>query len=132
MIWRPLRYALTAAGLAAVLAATPAAIQQATAQQAAAPSAAPSATARAFAAFLGQASSVCLREAARRCVEAGWRFADRDRDARVSPAELEAVRAELREWLAWPGNGIRPQEKRGVLIGLIAQVAVRIADLNVD
>ena len=113
MMWRPVKFALAAAGLAAVVAA-PAPVQRASAQQVG-----PSATARAFAAFLGQASPVCLRDAARRCVEAGWRFADRDRDARVSAAELETVRTELREWLTWPDNGIRPQEKRGVLIGLI-------------
>ena len=79
----------------------------------------PSAAARAFAAFLGQASPVCLREASRRCIDAGWRFADRDRDSRVTVEELETVRAELRDWLTWPDNGIKPAEKRGVLIGLM-------------
>ena len=89
----------------------------------------PSAAARAFAAFLGQASPLCLRQAARRCVEAGWRFADRDRDARVSPAELETVRRELREWLSWSENGIRPGEKRAVLLGLMVVETLGLARL---
>ena len=89
----------------------------------------PSAAARGFAAFLGQASPLCLRAAARRCVEAGWRFADRDRNGRVDAAELEAVRGELRDWLAWPGNGIAPHEKRAVLLGLMVVEAVGLARL---
>ena len=108
-----LRGALAAGLLALITAGGPLAAQEVS--QAAQPSAA----ARAFAAFLGQASPLCLRQAARRCVEAGWRFADRDRDARVSASELETVRRELREWLSWGENGIRPGEKRAVLLGLM-------------
>ncbi len=74
---------------------------------------------RDFAKFLALASPLCQRQAARRCVDAGWRFADRDRDGRIGVAELEQVRVELRAWLAWPENGIKPHERRGVLIGLI-------------
>ncbi len=115
--------ALAAAVLATALVAAPLAAQQAPA------AATQSAAARAFAAFLGQASPLCLREAARRCVEAGWRFADRDRDARVTAAELETVRLELRDWLTWPGNGIRPQEERGVRLGLMVVEALGLARL---
>ena len=89
----------------------------------------PSAAARAFAAFLGQSAPVCVREAARRCVDAGWRFADRDRNGRLTVGELEAVRVELREWLAWRDNGIRPQEKRGVLLGLMVVEAIGLPHL---
>ena len=112
---RVLERAIAAGLLALVAAGAPLAAQEAQEDQPVQPSAA----ARAFAAFLGQASPLCLSQAARRCVEAGWRFADRDRDARVSPAELEAVRQELRAWLSWQDNGIRPHEKRAVLLGLM-------------
>lgn len=90
---------------------------------------APSAAARAFAAFLGQSAPVCVREAARRCVDAGWRFADRNRDGRLTVAELEAVHGELRDWLTWPGNGIRPHEKRSVLLGLMVVEAIGLPQL---
>ena len=110
MTRRPRSYALAAGLLALTVAGGPLAAQQA---------AQPSAAVRSFAAFLGQAGPLCLRQAARRCVEAGWRFADRDRDARVSAAELETVRRELRDWLTWGGNGIGPEERRAVLLGLM-------------
>ena len=89
----------------------------------------PSAAARAFAAFLGQSAPVCVREAARRCVDAGWRFADRNRDGRLTVGELEAVRGELRDWLTWSGNGIAPQEKRNVLLGLMVVEAIGLPQL---
>jgi hypothetical protein len=89
----------------------------------------PSAVVRAFAAFLGQSAPVCLREAARRCVDAGWRFADRNRDGRLTLGEFEAVRRELREWLAWPENGIAPHERRGVLVGLMVVEAIGLPRL---
>ncbi len=95
----------------------------------AAQTARPSASARAFAAFLGKTSPVCQRAAAPRCVDAGWRFADRDRNGRVSAEELETVRVELRDWLSWTDNGIRPAEKRGVLLGLMVVEAVGLARL---
>jgi len=94
--------------LVLALAAPPSAAQQA-----------PSASVRDFARFLALASPLCQRQAARSCVDVGWRFADRDRNGRISVAELETVRVELREWLRWPDNGVRPGEKRAVLLGLI-------------
>lgn len=97
------------AGLCLALLAPPLAAQQA----------APSARVRDFARFLALASPLCQHQAARACVDAGWRFADRDRDGRIALAELEEVRSELRDWLAWPDNGIRTREKRGVLLGLL-------------
>ncbi len=106
--------------LALALIGSPLAAQQA---------AGPNAATRAFAAFLGQAGPLCQHQAARRCVEAGWRFADRNRDARVSAAELETVRAELRDWLAWPDNAIRPHEKRAVLLGLMVVETLGLARL---
>ncbi len=106
----PLRAFLAILYLA--MAAPPAAAQQAQ------PSA-PTASVRDFARFLALASPLCQRQAARSCVDVGWRFADRDRNGRISVAELEDIRLELRDWLRWPDNGIRIHEKRAVQLGLI-------------
>ncbi len=97
------------ASLCLALAAVPSAAQQAR----------PSVAVQDFAKFLALASPLCQRQAAQNCVDAGWRFADRDRNGRISTAELETIRIELRDWLTWPENGIKPRERRGVLLGLI-------------
>ena len=105
--------------LLGTLAATPGAAQQGD----------PTPGARGFAAFLGYSAPICLAQSAPACVEAGWRFADRDRSGTISLGEFETVREELRAWLAWPGNGIRPAERRGVLLGLMIVKAVGLARL---
>ncbi|MFQ5775113.1 MAG: hypothetical protein ACE5GS_11390 [Kiloniellaceae bacterium] len=79
---------------------------------------APAPAARAFEAFLAHSAPLCLREPARRCVDAGWRFADRDRDGGLSLTELESVRTALRSWLTWKNDEIAPQERRGIRLGL--------------
>lgn len=89
----------------------------------------PAAEVLAFQAFLARSAPLCLREAARRCVEAGWSFADRDRDGRLTAAEFDTVRRELRDWLGWPENRIAPHERRGVLIGLLIVEAIGLPRL---
>lgn len=89
----------------------------------------PSAEVRRFADFLYRSAPLCEAQPARRCVDVGWAFADRDGDGRVSAPELEAVRGDLRSWLSWPENGIRPQERRGVQLGLMVVEAVGLSYL---
>lgn len=92
---------------------------------------APSASigARAFHAFIAESGPLCQRAAARACVEAGWRFADGNRDGRLSLDEAEAVRAGLRAWLTWPDNGIGPAQRASVRLGLMIVEAVGLPRL---
>lgn len=88
-----------------------------------------SAEVRALQAFLAHSAPICLRQAARHCVEAGWRFADRNRDGHLTLSELEQVRDGLDAWLAWPDNGIAAQERAGVRLGLMILDAVGLGAL---
>ena len=71
----------------------------------------------AFDKFMTQSSPVCQKEASQRCVDVGWRYADRNGDKTLSLAEVQAVRAEMGDWLAWK-EGINPREKANVAMGL--------------
>src|SRR5690606_33111149 len=42
--------------------------------------------------FIELSTPVCRKQASMRCVDAGWRYADTDRDGLLSAAELEVVR----------------------------------------
>lgn len=71
----------------------------------------------AFDKFMSQSSPICQKEPSQRCVDAGWRFADRNGDKTLSLAEVQAVRAEMGDWLAWK-EGINPREKANAAMGM--------------
>jgi hypothetical protein len=71
----------------------------------------------AFDTFMKQSSPICQKQASQRCVDAGWRYADRNGDKTLDLAELQTVRAEMGDWLAWK-EGITPREKANVAMGL--------------
>lgn len=89
----------------------------------------PAPEARRFAEFLSRSAPLCEVQPAQRCVDVGWTFADRDRDGRLTATELDAVRGDLRSWLRWPENGIAPEERRGVLFGLMVVETVGLSFL---
>ena len=96
------------------------------ATQSAAP---PTPEVRAFDAFIRTSAPICLRAPAAHCIKAGWRFADRNRDNRLSAAELDAVRTAVKAWSAWPGNGMSRSQRRSVLLGLMVAEAIGAARL---
>jgi hypothetical protein len=71
----------------------------------------------AFDKFMKQSSPICQKQASHRCVDAGWRYADRNGDKTLDLAELQTVRAEMGDWLAWK-EGITQREKANVAMGL--------------
>jgi hypothetical protein len=71
----------------------------------------------AFDRFVTASSPICLHQPARRCVDSGFSFADRNRDGRLSLAEVQAVRADLDRWLAWRGPKLQPRERGAVMFG---------------
>lgn len=83
----------------------------------AAPKPLPTPRVLAFDRFMAQSSPVCQTQASQRCVDAGWRFADRDGDGRLSLQEVQAIRADMGDWLAWK-EGITPRERANVAMGL--------------
>lgn len=66
---------------------------------------------------MSQSSPICQNQPSKRCVDAGWKFADRDGDGKLTLQEVQAVRAQMGDWLAWK-EGIQPREKANVAMGL--------------
>lgn len=91
------------------LAATPAAATQH----------AVTAEALAFDHFLAMTSPVCERQSSVLCVDTAWRAADRDGDRRLSLAEFQSIRDELRAWLTWKGEAVPQAQRRTIQLGLL-------------
>jgi Ca2+-binding EF-hand superfamily protein len=77
----------------------------------------PAPEALAFDRFIATSSPVCLHQPARRCVDAGFAFADANGDGALSRGEVRAVRADLDRWLAWRGPQLQPRERGAVMLG---------------
>lgn len=71
----------------------------------------------AFDRFMTQSSPVCQTQPSKRCIDAGWKFADRDGDGTLTLPEVQAVRGQIGEWLAWK-DGIQPREKANLAMGI--------------
>ena len=82
-----------------------------------APAADPSPEALAFDRFVNASSPLCLNQPAQRCVDAGFAFADGNRDGKLSLSEVQGVRATLDRWLAWRGPKLQPRERGAVMFG---------------
>ncbi len=80
--------------------------------------------------FLAASTPVCLDRPAEACVEAGWGFADRDRDQGLSVDELAAVRDELRAWAQWRGDDLQPRERSALALGFILVDGVGVERLH--
>ncbi len=83
----------------------------------------------AFEQFVRASSPVCLKQPAAHCVDAGWGFADRNRDSRLSLAELRAVRNAVQDWMGWRGKTLSAQERLAILLGLWIVDAVGLETL---
>jgi len=79
---------------------------------------APSAAVAGFDRFVTESTPVCLQQPASRCVDAGWRYADTDRDRGLTLGELRAVRDTLAEWTQWRGDGVTRGERMAIGLGL--------------
>ncbi len=90
---------------------------------------APSAAVSAFEQFVRASSPVCLRQPAAHCVDAGWGFADTNRDSRLSLAELRTLRDALQDWMGWRGKTLSARERAAILLGLWIVDAVGLETL---
>jgi hypothetical protein len=95
----------------------PAAAQSAPSQAQPVPKPAPSPQVVAFDRFMKQSSPVCQTQSSKRCIDAGWKLADRDSDGTLTLQELQSVRAQVGDWLAWK-EGIQPRDKANLAMGL--------------
>jgi hypothetical protein len=90
----------------------------------------------AFDRFIAESSPVCLKDAAARCVDMAFRFADRDGDGELSLPELQEVRTTLERWVNWKGDGIPQRDRNAIAIGLVVIDAVGldklVASYNTD
>ena len=73
----------------------------------------------AFDRFLATTGPVCERDAAARCVDGAWTFADRNGDQRLSLGELQGVRDDLGAWLKAKEQAIPQAQRRMVQLGLL-------------
>ena len=68
--------------------------------------------------FLKLSTPLCRKQPSRRCVDAGWRYADTDRDGLLTAAELEVVRQTANDWYHWKAGRLSSQERASVGLGL--------------
>lgn len=90
---------------------------------------APSAAVLAFEQFVRASSPVCLRQPAAHCVDAGWGFADTNRDSGLSLAELRTVRSALRDWMGWRDKTLERPQRAAIILGLWIVDAVGLETL---
>ena len=69
--------------------------------------------------FLQASGAVCEHEPSARCVDTGFRYADTDRDGRLSVPELQRVRGALGEWTAWRENALSQEDMARIALGVM-------------
>jgi Ca2+-binding EF-hand superfamily protein len=69
--------------------------------------------------FVGSSGPVCLYRPAAECVDAGWTFADRDRDGGLSVEELQEVRDGLKDWSVWRAPDLTHTERSLLALGFL-------------
>jgi Ca2+-binding EF-hand superfamily protein len=67
--------------------------------------------------FIQTGGPICQRQESTRCVDAAWRFADLDRNGKLSLGEVRSVRQSLADWLAWRRDSLTPQERSSIALG---------------
>ncbi len=71
-----------------------------------------------FEQFIREAAPLCLRRPAIDCIDAGWAYADRDGDDRVSLDELLRVRGTLLDWTEWRDDSLHTGERAAIVFGV--------------
>ncbi len=71
-----------------------------------------------FEQFIREASPLCLRRPAAECIDAGWSYADRDGDDRISLDELLRVRSTLLDWTEWRDDSLHSGERAAIVFGV--------------
>jgi hypothetical protein len=71
-----------------------------------------------FERFIRASGPICQFQAAAHCVDAGWRYADINRDGGLSLVELRNVRESLRAWTGWRGDSLKTNERAAIAFGL--------------
>lgn len=61
--------------------------------------------------FINRVRPTCENAPAELCVDAGFRFADTNRDGRLSADELQRVRIDFGDWMAWRGGTLTEEEQ---------------------
>ena len=92
----------------------------------------PTDTVRGLERFVHSTGSLCQKAPADACVDAGWRYADSNRDRGLSLAELRRVRRAVEAWLGWKGDAMVRRERATVLFGLFIVDAVGLDALFDD
>lgn len=72
----------------------------------------------AFEQFVTRSGPLCLLQPAADCVDAGWSYADSDRDQGLSLEELRGVRGTLVDWTHWRGESLHRREKAAISFGV--------------
>lgn len=72
-----------------------------------------------LAVFVHGSAGVCQTQPAAQCIDRAWRYADTDRDGRLSYAELDAVRRDLRAWASAGTSNLQPRERTSIMLGLM-------------
>src|SRR5690606_7727882 len=72
---------------------------------------------------------VCKKQPSARCVDAGWHYADADRDGSLSLDELKSIHDAGRTWIDWKGGTMSEQERASVMVGLLIVQGVGVEQL---
>ena len=79
--------------------------------------------------LVAAAAPLCQTRPAKACVDAGFRFDDRDGDEGLSLAELRRVRDALEDWTSWRAAELGRDERAGIGFGLALVDAVGLEQL---
>lgn len=63
--------------------------------------------------------SVCEIKPAQRCIDAGWAFADANRDGVLELAEIQRVRRLTEQWVLTRGKSLPPRQQGSIVMGLM-------------
>lgn len=63
--------------------------------------------------------SVCETKPAQRCIDAGWAFADANRDGVLELTEIQRVRRLTEQWVLSKGKSLPPRQQGSIVMGLM-------------
>lgn len=63
--------------------------------------------------------TVCETKPAQRCIDAGWAFADADRDGVLGLTEIQRVRRLTEQWVVTKGKSLPPRQQGSIVMGLM-------------